>query len=210
MDLESAKEILNAKSTNITLDKLLSNNSDIKNSPFLYLLKIAANDKNFNPKTRNKQSKTIDLNNQQEKSISLHSTNNSLCSFSNDENTKNNFISQDIDVFMKDIIDKNDDKFLTGEINLFDFLIAKYLNIEIDQIPNQNNLTLRIDLQLDDYNFLNEFGLKMKNLTELNLSCSILKNTSNIGTSFKNLIILNVENCEIEDIEGNFYIYLFF
>lgn len=210
MDLESAKEILNTKSTNITLDKLISNNSEIKNSPFLYLLKIAANDKNFNPKTRNKQSNTIDLNNQQEKSISLHSTNNSLCSFSNDENIKNNFISQDIDVFMKDIIDKNDDKFLTGEINLFDFLIAKYLNIEIDQIPNQNNLTLRIDLQLDDYNFLNEFGLKMKNLTELNLSCSILKNTSNIGTSFKNLIILNVENCEIEDIEGNFFIYSFF
>ena len=207
MDLESAKEILNTKSTNITLDKLISNNSEIKNSPFLYLLKIAANDKNFNPKTRNKQSNAIDLNNQQEKSISLHSTNNSLCSFSNDENIKNNFISQDIDVFMKDIIDKNDDKFLTGEINLFDFLIAKYLNIEIDQIPNQNNLTLRIDLQLDDYNFLNEFGLKMKNLTELNLSCSILKNTSNIGTSFKNLIILNVENCEIEDIEGNFFIY---
>ena len=60
-------------------------------------------------------------------------------------------------------------------------------------------------MQIDDYNFLNEFGLKMPRLKKLNLENSILKNISNVGTSFKNLMLLNVADCQIEEIEGNYF-----
>ena len=77
------------------------------------------------------------------------------------------------------------------------------MNIEKDQILDWESIRLKIDLQLEDYNFLNEFIVKMPNLLKLNLKDSILKRLSNIGISFRSLKTLNVSNCQIEEIEGN-------
>ena len=157
-------------------------NPNIKNSPFLYLLQIATQKKkknNINPIT----------------GISALPS-------SESEIKKDEFSLQDIDTFMKDIVEKNDSTFLSGDTNLFEFLISKYLNIEKNCVENVKEFEFKIDLQLDDYNLLNEFGLRMPNLISLNLSNSFLKNISNIGISFKNLKILNVTNCQIEELEG--------
>lgn len=179
----------------IILDKYVNENVDIKKSPFLYLLQIATDERKFNQNRKKFNKENISGNN-----FSLYSN--------RQGNSNEEFISQDIDIYLREIIDKNDSKFLSGEENLFEFLIAKYLNIENEKIPEQESITLKIDLQLDDYNFLNEFGIKMPKLIKLNLENSIIKTISNIGTSFKNLKYLNVNNCQIEEIEGKFiYIY---
>jgi hypothetical protein len=191
MDLNSNNN--NKKTENIPkvyLDKYINENVDIKKSPFLYLMQIATDEGKL--KQRNINNK---INNLSGSNFSL---------YSNQE--ANSMISQDIDIYLREIIDKNDTKFLSGESNLFDFLIAKYLNIDKEKIPEQENITFQIDLQMDDYNFLNEFGLKMPKLIKLNLENSILKTISNIGTSFKNLQYLNINNCQIEELEGKFII----
>lgn len=174
------------KKAQITLNKFLGQNSnDLKQSPFLYLLQIATDER------RLKQNK-----NYLKRGFSL---------YSNDDknNSENDFLNQDIEYYIREIVEKKDEKFLSGETNLFDFLISKYLNIEKEKISIQENLTLKIDLQVDDYNFLNEFGIKMPNLANLNLENSILKNISNVGISFKNLKVLNVCKCQIDELEGN-------
>jgi hypothetical protein len=171
------------------------NNSDIKKSPFLYLLQIATS-------SRKKKNNNINLKNNENISDSdlLSSNSNSL--YIDSDIKKDEFTPQDIDNIMKQIVEKNDNTFLSGDTNLFEFLISKYLNIEKNNIKNVKEFEFKIDLQLDEYNFLNEYGLKMPNLISLNLSNSILKNISNIGISFKNLKILNVTNCQIDEIEG--------
>jgi len=172
----------------ITLDRYTSEDIDSKNAPFLFLLQIATNERNIKKSNNNK------FDNLSGKNISLYSN--------QEEKTHENFFSQDIDVYLREIIDKNDHKFLSGEANLFEFLLAKHFNIHKEQISQQESISFKIDLQLDDYNFLNEFGIKMPCLVKLSLENSVLKSISNIGTSFRNLKSLNVSNCKIEEIEG--------
>ena len=171
----------------ILFEKILQNteneNPNIKKSPFLYLLQIAT--------TKKKK------NNLNAPNTGIGAGLPSLCSESNIKKDE-----LDIDTFMKDIVEKNDDTFLSGDTNLFEFLISKYLNIEKNCVKNVIEFEFKIDLQLDDYNLLNEFGLRMPDLIRMNLSNSILKNISNIGISFKNLKSLNVTNCQIEELES--------
>lgn len=175
----------------ILLDKYINENTDLKHSPLLYMLQIATDERKIRKINTNKYANISVTNN-----ISLYS--------SKSENLKNDYYSQDIDIYLREIIDKNDNKFLSGEANLFEFLIAKYLNVDKDRIKLQESFKLKIDLELDNYNFLNEFGIKMPNLLKLDLENSMLKSILNIGTSFKNLKMLNVNNCQIEEIEGKF------
>lgn len=177
------EKILNEKNANILNDNNNDNNSDrINKSPFLYLLQIATSTKK----------KNVKVNNDKISNLSLYSS----------EIKKEEFTPQDIELFIKEIIEKNDNTFLSGDTNLFEFLLSKYLNINKEQVKNVENFEFKIDLKLDEYNFLNEFGLKMPNLINLNLSNSFLKNISNIGISFKNLKYLDVTNCQLEEIEG--------
>ncbi len=76
---------------------------------------------------------------------------------------------------MKEIIEKNNNTFLSGDTNLFEFLLSKYLNIEKNDIKTVKEFEFKIDLQFDEYNFLNEYGLKMPNLIRLNLKYSFEK-----------------------------------
>lgn len=177
----------------ITFDKYINENGELNKSPLFYLLQIATDERKI--KQNNKNSHNANL-----------STNISLYSDKKEILNNESFLSQDIEIFLREIIDKNDSKFLSGEANLYDFLIAKYFNIEKENILHQETLTFKINLELDDYNFLNEFGIKMPKLLKLNLENSILKSISNLGTSFKNLICLNVNNCQIEELEGIFSI----
>jgi len=174
---------------NITLDKYSTDNLDIKKSPLLYLLQIATQDRKINKNQKNKNNLNLNGN-----EIPLNSK--------QEANKNEDYFITDIDIYLREIIDNNDTKFLSGEANLFEYLIAKYLNIEKEKISEQEKMDIKIDLQIDDYNFLNEFGIKMPKLINLNLENSILLNISNIGTSFKNLQYLNVNNCQIEELEG--------
>jgi len=190
---EELKGILKPEITfeKIIKDQNIENSNDIKKSPFLYLLQIATN---------TKRKKNINnLNNNENNSEKITGLN----LYSENGIKKDEFTPQDIETFMKQIIEKNDNTFLSGDTNLFEFLISKYLSIEKNNVKDVKEFEFKIDLQFDEYNFLNEFGLRMPNLISLNLSNSILKNISNIGISFKNLKILNVTNCQIEEIEGN-------
>jgi len=174
----------------ITLDKYKNENVELNKSPLFYLLQIATDERKIKQNNKNNNSNL--------------STNISLYTDKEEIINSESFLSQDIDIFLSEIIDKNDSKFLNGEANLYDFLIAKYFNIEKENISNQESLTFKINLELDDFNFLNEFGIRMPKLSKLNLENSILKTISNIGISFKNLLCLNVNNCQIEELEGIF------
>ena len=50
---------------------------------------------------------------------------------------------------------------------------------------------------------LNQFGEFMPNLIELKLGDSLIQCINDIGTSFKNLKILNITNCNLKDLSGN-------
>ena len=81
---------------------------------------------------------------------------------SSKENIFKNFSS-----LMKQIIDNQNDNFLNGNINLIDYLLAKYLNITTEEISTLDKISIRIT---KDYGLLNQFGERLKNLVCLKLN----------------------------------------
>lgn len=108
-------------------------------------------------------------------------------------------INNEFEVLVKQIIDTNNEKFLNGGVNLIKFFIKKYFTVEEEEIENLKYIKLLVN---EEFGLLNEFGKYMPNLKELNLSGSLLVNVANIGTSFSNLKILNISNCNITDLTG--------
>src|SRR5690349_14220582 len=66
--------------------------------------------------------------------------------------------------FMKQIIDTNNENFLTGEINMIEYMISKYTNIDISEVKTLEKLSIKIN---SDFGLLNQFGQYMPNLKEL-------------------------------------------
>ncbi len=127
MDLNSNKEKSSKLSnTQITLDKIIGDGINVKSSPFLYLLQIATDDRKLN---RNKFDK-LNANNSSGNNIPIPL-------YGDISNNENDFVSQDIDFYIREIVENNDKKFLNGDENIFEYLIAKYLNIEKDKITEQ-------------------------------------------------------------------------
>jgi len=112
------------------------------------------------------------------------------------ENTQNNFNS-----IFKQIIDTNNEHFLKGDLNIIDYLISKFSNTPIkpDDIKKLKKLSIKITSEFD---ILNQFGLNLPLLDELTLNGSIISNVEDLGSSFKNLTILNVSNCFLENLCG--------
>lgn len=113
---------------------------------------------------------------------------------SSKENIFKNFSS-----LMKQIIDNQNDNFLNGNINLIDYLLAKYLNITTEEISTLDKISIRIT---KDYGLLNQFGERLKNLVCLKLNESFIPCISDIGTNFTNLKILQVNDCRLKDLTG--------
>ena len=94
---------------------------------------------------------------------------------------------------------KNSDEFLKGEANIVESMIVKYGKIKIEQIKQLKKLVMQIP---QNFGMLNDFGFYLPNLKILNLSKSKIKSIDEIGISFKQLEVLNVSQCELEDLSG--------
>lgn len=117
-------------------------------------------------------------------------------------------ISQEFDQIVKQIIENGDQSFLRGGVNLIEYLILKYSRtystgdrIQPSEVEKIESLTLRVK---EEFSMLNEFGKYLTNLKELNLSGSGIISVSEIGTSFVNLITLNISKCSVNDLNGTF------
>ena len=94
---------------------------------------------------------------------------------------------------------KNSDEFLKGEANIVESMIVKYGKIKIEKIKQLKKLVMQIP---QNFGMLNDFGFYLPNLKILNLSKSKIKSIDEIGISFKQLEVLNVSQCELEDLSG--------
>ena len=113
--------------------------------------------------------------------------------------SKNDLIFKNFSNFMRQIVDSENDKFLNGDINVIDYVLAKYLKISITEIQNLKKLTIRIN---GSYGLLNQFGQRLINLKFLKLNDSFIQSIDDLGSNFKNLKILQINNCKLKDLSG--------
>ena len=113
--------------------------------------------------------------------------------------SKNDLIFKNFSNFMRQIVDSENDKFLNGDINVIDYVLAKYLKISITEIQNLKKLTIRIN---GSYGLLNQFGQRLINLQFLKLNDSFIQSIDDLGSNFKNLKILQINNCKLKDLSG--------
>ena len=118
-------------------------------------------------------------------------------SFEND--TENDTILRNFSNFMRQIVENENDKFLTGDINLIDYVLSKYLKIDIPSLQNLNKLAIKIN---GSYGLLNQFGQRLSNLIYLKLNNSLIQTINDLGTNFKNLKIIQMNNCKLKDLGG--------
>ena len=101
--------------------------------------------------------------------------------------------------FMRQIIDSDNGKFLNGDINVIDYVLAKYLKMNITDLQKLQKLTIRIN---GSYGLLNQFGQRLNNLKFLKLNDSFIQSIEDLGSNFKNLKILQINNCKLKDLTG--------
>ena len=118
-------------------------------------------------------------------------------SFEND--TENDTILRNFSNFMRQIVENENGKFLTGDINLIDYVLSKYLKIDIPSLQNLNKLAIKIN---GSYGLLNQFGQRLSNLIYLKLNNSLIQGINDLGTNFKNLKIIQMNNCKLKDLGG--------
>ena len=93
----------------------------------------------------------------------------------------------------------NSNEYLKGEANIVESMIVKYGKIKIEEISNLTELVIQIP---KNFGMLNDFGYYLPKLKILNLSNSRIKSIDEIGISFILLEVLNVSQCELEDLSG--------
>ena len=118
---------------------------------------------------------------------------------SSNTNEKNDLILRNFSNFMRQIVDNENDKFLNGDINVIDYVLAKYLKLNIAEIQNLRKLNIRIN---GSYGLLNQFGQRLINLKFLKLNDSFIQSIDDLGSNFKNLKILQINNCKLKDLSG--------
>ena len=115
------------------------------------------------------------------------------------ENAKNDLIFRNFSNFMRQIVDNENNKFLNGDINVIDYVLAKYLKLNISEIQNLSKLNIKIN---GSYGLLNQFGERLTNLKFLKLNDSFIQRIDDLGSNFKNLKILQINNCKLKDLSG--------
>ena len=111
----------------------------------------------------------------------------------------NDTILRNFSNFMRQIVENENDKFLTGDTNLIDYVLSKYLKIDIPSLQNLNKLSIKIN---GSYGLLNQFGQRLANLIYLKLNNSLIQGINDLGTNFKNLKIIQMNNCKLKDLGG--------
>lgn len=114
-------------------------------------------------------------------------------------NAKNDLILRNFSNFMRQIVDNENDKFLNGDINVIDYVLAKYLKLNITEIQSLKKLNIKIN---GSYGLLNQFGQRLINLKFLKLNDSFIQSIDDLGSNFKNLKILQINNCKLKDLSG--------
>ena len=114
-------------------------------------------------------------------------------------NAKNDLILRNFSNFMRQIVDNENDRFLNGDINVIDYVLAKYLNLNITEIQNLRKLNIKIN---GSYGLLNQFGQRLTNLKFLKLNDSFIQSIDDLGSNFKNLKILQMNNCKLKELNG--------
>ena len=114
-------------------------------------------------------------------------------------NSQNDALFKNFSNFMRQIIDSENQKFLNGDINAIDYVLAKYLKMNIEDLQKLQKLTIRIN---GSYGLLNQFGQRLNNLKFLKLNDSFIQSIEDLGSNFKNLKILQINNCKLKDLSG--------
>lgn len=92
------------------------------------------------------------------------------------------------------------ENFLSGKVNVIEYLISAYSKTPIKNIDNLKKLCMKIS---SDFCILNQFAQSLPNLEELYiLEGSRLNTVSEIGTSFRNLRVLSLSHCKVKELEG--------
>ena len=118
---------------------------------------------------------------------------------SNEDNNQNDLILKNFSNFMRQIVENENDKFLNGDINLIDYVLSKYLKININDLKSLNKLSIKVN---GSYGLLNQFGQRLTELIYLKLNNSFIQNINDLGTNFNNLKILQINDCKLKDLSG--------
>lgn len=78
-------------------------------------------------------------------------------------------------------------------------LLSQQLGVDKDDLALMPKIELRVNTR---YHNLQVTGEILTSLEHLKLSDSIIQNFRDIGTSFKNVRVLNVSRCELKDVNG--------
>ena len=120
-------------------------------------------------------------------------------SISTEASSENDSILRNFSNFMRQIVENENGKFLTGDINLIDYVLSKYLKIDINDLKNLNKLSIKIN---GSYGLLNQFGQRLTNLIYLKLNNSFIQSINDLGTNFRNLKIIQMNDCKLKDLGG--------
>ena len=118
---------------------------------------------------------------------------------SSEDSNQNDLILKNFSNFMRQIVENENDKFLNGDINLIDYVLSKYLKININDLKTLNKLSIKIN---SSYGLLNQFGQRLTELIYLKLNNSFIQNINDLGTNFNNLKILQMNDCKLKDLSG--------
>ena len=116
-----------------------------------------------------------------------------------EDNNQNDLILKNFSNFMRQIVENENDKFLNGDINLIDYVLSKYLKININDLKSLNKLSIKVS---GSYGLLNQFGQRLTALIYLKLNNSFIQNINDLGTNFNNLKILQMNDCKLKDLSG--------
>jgi Leucine-rich repeat (LRR) protein len=111
----------------------------------------------------------------------------------------NDTILKSFSSFMRQIVEKENGRFLTGDVNLIDYVLSKYLKIDIESLKTLNKLSIKIN---GSYGLLNQFGQRLTNLIYLKLNNSFIQSINDLGTNFTNLKIIQMNDCKLKDLGG--------
>ena len=117
----------------------------------------------------------------------------------NKSNEQNEIILRNFPIFMRQIVESKNDQFLNGGVNIIDYVIAKYLNIDINDLQTLKKFSIKIN---GSYGLLNQFGQRLTELIYLKLNDIFIQSINDLGTSFINLKILQINNCKLKDLSG--------
>lgn len=112
---------------------------------------------------------------------------------------ENSGVIKNFSSFFKQIVSNENKNFLGGEVNMIEYIISKYSNISINNVSQLVKLHLKIHAE---YNLLNQFGERLPNLKELKLNNSNIPSISDLGSNFKGLVVLYMDNCNLVDLSG--------